>query len=206
MALSHISAPSQIESFTEKSNEAEQVRLWYDYSLKQVLESFDWSFARTRLALAIHSEDPPDGIWAFRYQYPEDCIVARKISNPTSRVFAFAPVYSSLSIVGNLTDAVPFEIELDAEEETKTILTNMQDAILVYTKDITTTSLFSALFIDALSHLLAHHMAYAITRKRSIRGDELQIFRRLILTAPAMNANERVDEPPREAEWIRGRG
>lgn len=53
MALSHIGADSTIESMAESSAEAAQCNLWYDYSRLQVLEAYDWGFARKRLDLAV---------------------------------------------------------------------------------------------------------------------------------------------------------
>ena len=77
MALSHVGAESDIESLTEKTAEAIQCNLWYNFSRQQILEIYDWSFARRRLGLAPHddtisetSTDPWAGVWSFRYQYP----------------------------------------------------------------------------------------------------------------------------------------
>jgi hypothetical protein len=189
MALSHIGASSAIENLSENTAEAQATDLWYDFSRLQTLEAFDWSFARKRQALALHPEDAPDGIWTFRYQYPADCVAFRKIQNP----------------LGPEADAVPFEIELSSDGLTKTILTDCEDAIGVYTMDLETTSLFSAFFVEALSFMLAHHIAYSVTGKRSLRQDMLNTFNEYILRAPAQNANEAVDRPERDAVHIRAR-
>lgn len=190
MALSNIGDASTIQSFSEKSPQAKQCDLWYDYSRRQVLEAYNWSFARKRLVLATHSDAPPELTWAYRYQYPSDCIKARFIENP----------------LGPTADAVPFEIENSLDGTVKTILTNMDDATLVYTFDLTATNLFSAHFVECLSHAIAFHIALALTGKRTIKSDMLTVYNRLILSAPAQNANEQVEEPPRDADWIRGRG
>lgn len=196
MALSHIGAKSTIESFTEKSSEAEQSNIWYDYSRLQVLEAYDWNFARKRVTISLHGDtisetvsDPLAGVWAYRYQYPDDCVAARKIQN------ANAPPQ----------DATPFEVETSLNGEQKTILTNLQDAVLVYTWDLTNTDMFSPLFVIAISHLLAHHIAFSITGKRSIKISELAIYQNLLSQAMTASANEGVDPPPRDTDWIRDR-
>jgi|TARA_Y100000310_G_scaffold171987_2_gene172108 hypothetical protein len=189
LALSNLGARSSIESFTEETAEANEADLWYNFSREAVLAAYDWSFARKRLTLASHSEDPPDGVWAYRYQYPADCLVARYLVNPA----------------GSGADAVPFEIEADSTGETKTILTDLDDAVLVYTWKLEITDLFSPHFVLCLSFLLAHHMALALTGKKAIRDDMLNRFLLLLLQADAQNANEMVDKPPREAESIRAR-
>ena len=189
MALSHIGASSSIESFSEETAAAQAVDLWYDFSRLQILEAYDWGFARKRQALALDSEAAPEGVWGFRYQYPADAVSIREICNP----------------LGPDADAIPFEIELSSDGLRKTILTDVEDATVIYTKDLETTSLYTAFFVEALSYLLAHHIAYTITGKRTIRQEMLEIYNQYIQLAPAQNANERVDRPKRNAPWIRAR-
>jgi hypothetical protein len=189
MALSNIGARSSIESFTENSSEAQQIDLWYDFSLLQTLEAFDWSFARKRQILALHSDPAPDTEWCFRYQYPADCVSARYIVNP----------------LGKDADPVPFSVETSVDGSVRTILTNQDVAELVYTFDLQTVSLFSPLFVKALAYALGANIAFALTAKTAIEEKMQDRFARTILLAPASNANEEQEDPPREAEWIRGR-
>ena len=188
MALSNIGASSGIESLTEKSVEARECNTWYEYSRVQALEAFDWSFARKRVTLSSKDIGTVDGIWAYRYAYPADCLTARKLVN----------VYSDQA------DALPFEIEINSEG-VRTIITNLEDACLVYTFDTPDTTLYSAHFIELLATMVAAKIAFAITRKRSIKETMKEEARLLLLAAPAHDANERVGKKPREAEWIRAR-
>jgi len=188
MSLSNIGAKSTIESITELSTEAKACNLWYDFSLKQALEAFNWSFARKRFTLAAHGDDAPEDIWAYRYQYPSDCVAAREIVNPA----------------GKDADAVPFEVQI-SDDGTKSILTNLDDAELIYTFLQENTTMFSAHFVEMFSYILAAHISFSITGKRTIKGDMLAMARSLLRVAPAQNAREATEEPIREAEWIRGR-
>ena len=191
MALSHIGTKSRIESLTELSNEANAINLWWDFALSECLEAYDWSFARTRTpqgnSLALDGDVPPDE-WMFRYQYPSDCIKARHIWNPD----------------GPQADAVPFELELNSKN-VRTILTNMENPILVYTKLVTDVTLFIPIFISMLSRAIASHIAFTLTAQQKIVDAQVTQFAALLRAAPAVDANERVPPPPREAEWIRGR-
>ena len=99
MALSKVGAAGNIEDTDDGSSEADECNIWYDFSLLQSLEAHDWHFARTRLTLATHSDDPPSGVWDFRYQYPSDCVAFRRISNP----------------LGDQKLPVPFDIEVNAK-------------------------------------------------------------------------------------------
>ncbi len=137
MALSHIGTTATIEAFTENSVEARQINLWYDFSRQQALEAMDWNFARKRQFLALHSDDPPTYDWLYRYQYPSGALVIRRLVNP----------------LGLEANVVPFRVENSSDGETKTVLTNLEDAEAEYTFDLTSTSLFSPLFVEALSFL-----------------------------------------------------
>ncbi len=191
MALSHIGARAKIENIeTEQSTEAFQCRLWYDYSRRQSLEMHDWGFARKRAALIEHSEDPPMN-WGYRYVYPADCLSARKIENP----------------LGHHADAVPFEIELAPDGESKTILTNQAPdcAILVYTFNQLNPDLWSPFFVEMFSWVLGSHMAFTLTGKSAVENRALERVTTLFGMAPAMDSNERVGRQPRDADWIASR-
>ena len=194
MALSHVGHGVPIESFNEGTPEAIQCRTWYDSSRLQVLAAFDWSFARRRQGLVLHGDiisetatDPLAGVWGFRYRYPADCVVARKIQFSTSPP----------------KDAVPFDVETSLSGEEKTILTDLEDAVLVYTRDQKATELFSPMFVQALSHLLAAQIAFAVTNKRKTKGEQFGAYFTVLARAAAADANEGVEPPVREAEVVR---
>lgn len=196
MALSHVGAKSDIESLTEKTTEAIQCRAWYDASRRQVLAAHDWGFARRRRTMALHGDtisetasDPLAGVWGYRYEYPDDCVKARKIQKST------APP----------DDLVPFDVETSLSGQEKTILTNMEDAVLVYTFDQEGTELFTPMFVQALSHLLASQIAFAITNKRKVKQEQLQAYFFVLARAAAEDINEGVEAPVRDVDWIRDR-
>ena len=149
MALAHIGGSATIESITEQSEEARKVDLWYDFARRQTLAIADWNFARARQVLATDAEDPPTDIWAYRYQYPTDAVVIRKIENQ----------YTGFRD----SDPVPFEIELNAARNAKTILTDLSDAEAVFTLNVTNTPLFTEFFVEMFSMALAAKIAYSIT-------------------------------------------
>jgi len=205
MALSHIGARSRIESLTENSNEAKEVNLWYDFARKQTLEAFNWNHARKRITLALHGDDAPDGVWKFRYQYPSDCLKARAIENPRIPVRSagfFGRTFDELT--GLQRDAVPYEVEISTDG-TKSILTNLEEAKLVYTFDQENTALFTELFIEAHSRALASKIAFTLTNRREAATDQLKIFFLVLDRAAAVDGNEQTQPPPRDADWIRNR-
>ncbi len=196
MALTHLGAENDIESLDEQTVEAKTLRTWYDYSLQQALEAFDWSFARHRVVLTLHADtistttnEPLAGVWGFRYRYPADCVVLRKIQHPN------APP----------DNALPYEIELSLDKTEKTIVTNVENAVAVYTFVQTAANLYTPGFVLALSLALAANSAFALTGKLSVKKAITVDFIQAINIAAANMLNEEVEKPSRDADWIRDR-
>ena len=188
MALSNIGDSGTIESFNEDSAQAKEINIWYDFAREQVLEGLDWNFARKRQTLALHGDDPPD-TWLYRYQYPADCIAIRSLENPA----------------GLKADPVPFTFENSLDGNQKTILTNLESAKALYTFNLTSTLLFSPSFILAFSYLLGHYIAYPLTGKFAVKEKMLAMYKIVLREAQAFNAQEQMDDTPRDAPWISGR-
>ena len=186
-ALSKIGSTSTIESLTEDSTEANIMNLWFQFAREEALAAFNWSFARGRLTLATHSEDPPVD-WVYRYVYPSDCLKARFIENPA----------------GPTKDPIPFEVET-ADNDTKSILTDQNEAKLIYTKPISNPSLFSPFFVEAFSTNLASKGAFTLTGKLSLRDKLADEATQMFRLAPAFDAQEKQERAAREAEHIRAR-
>ena len=193
MALSHVGARSTVEDFTtEDTAEAQACKLWYDFSREQALRMHNWSFSRKRQTLASHAVDPPDGLWSFRYQYPSDCLKILNLVNP----------------FGRQADAIPFEIETaeDAGAVTRTILTDLDDAVARYSFNVVDTTLFTPFFTELFSFGIAQHIAFSLTGKREIQADMIKIYTQMTILAPRADAQEGVEEEVRDADQIRARG
>lgn len=186
-ALSKVGTDSTIESLTEDSAEANACNLWIGHARRQALSAFNWTFSRFRTTLATHGDDPPDE-WTYRYAYPVDCVKARFIENP----------------VGKTADAVPFDVE-QSDDGTKSILTDMVDAKLIYTKDVTDPGLYTEYFIELLATILGSHIAFPITTRTKLSLQLREEARLMLIFAPAMDANEKQEDIPRDAPQIRGR-
>ena len=177
-----------IEDFDEAGTPASQVRQWYDIARQEVLELFNWPFARKRLILAVHDEAAPTNEWAYRYQYPADCLAARAIENAA----------------GTTADAAPFEQER-ADDGTQSIVTDTDDAVLIYTYDATEAEEFPAAFAVLLAHKLAYYLSGVIAGKATLTEALDGAYRRQAgISAGTVGAQER-QRPPRDASWIRER-
>ena len=196
MALTHVGAENDIEELLEETVEAKACNTWYGFSLLQTLEAYDWSFARRRAVLTLHgdtisttAQQPLAGVWGFRYVYPADCVVLRKMQHPN------APP----------DNALPFEIELSLDGNEKTIVTNVENAVAVFTFNQTAANLYTPGFVLALSYALAVNIAYTLTAKITVSKEMERRFGIAIGHAAANMLNEAVEKPPRDAAWIRDR-
>ncbi len=190
LALSHIRDKSVLENVeTDTSTQGKSANLWYDPARRQALADFDHGFARRRLALAVHGDDPP-AEWAFRYQWPSDCIQPRRIQNPLGR--GFPPI--------------PFEIE-QSDDGTRCILTDAEEAVLVYTRDVEDPTFFTPHFVLAHSYLLAHYIAGPLTGKTKVQNKMIENYNNASNTGAAHEANVTASGTQGwpEAPWIQAR-
>lgn len=188
MALSKAGANSTIESLDEDSAEAAQVSLWYEFAKEKALSAYNWSFARKSLTLATHGEDAPTNRWAYRYMYPADCVKARMIENPSN----------------DDADPIAFKVEL-APDNTKSIVTNQDEAVLIYTANITDPNLFSPFFVEFLATVLASHIAWPLTAKFGVVDRLEERTQVLQILAPTADAQEQQEDTPRDSDYIRAR-
>lgn len=148
LAISHVGTGSEISSTTEKTEEARACNRFYDLARKQVLVDHDWNFATKEATLNLISTNT-EGDWGYTYQKPSDCLKVRYLLPEKSRY--------------------PFR-EIDTKIET-----DIYDAEIAYTENLTNSELFSPNMTMALSYRLA---AYITPRLTS--GDPFQIKRGLL--------------------------
>ena len=185
LSLVHTKGIESLED--DVTTEAIVAGLWYDQARRETLAAFNWNFARVRLTLATHAEDPPEFEWSFRYQHPSDCVFARYLENPA----------------GVDEDAVPFSIEQAAGSQS--IVTDLDDAVLVYTRDEESTSLFTPHFVSTHAARLSYYMAGTLSGKKDLQADLLKLYNGWLAVAASIDASQGVERKPREADWIRAR-
>lgn len=164
LALSAMGTRNRIASPTENSAEAKECLLWYDHVRKQVLSAAPFQEARANSRLALQAErDPdadwtdadPDPGWQFAYAAPSDMLRPR-----------------SLTTYGSFI--------LSTRNNQNQIVTNEENAILVYTKDIDNIPLWS----PPLQNAIMMALGSAICLKLGGKLDRAQLL--------ASRANEAV--------------
>lgn len=196
MALSHLGEGNQISALdTENSEEAKACRQFYDTARKICLRDFDWAFSETRGILAqIENLQAADdkAEWNFSYQYPTDCLKLRRIESGLRNDNRQSRIAYTLFTSGT----------------NKLIYTDCDEARIVYTKDVSDVTLFTADFDLALSYKLAELIAPRITA-----GDVFQMKTKMremyeieITNAQANDQGEVQHEEVPQSEFERARG
>lgn len=188
MALSHIGDNTNVENFDQKGAAPSQLKIWYNPARIAALEAYDWTFARKRIQMATHGQ-PADGQeYCFRYDYPNDMLTPRYIVNPA----------------GKGKPPVPYAIE-DAGDGTRSVVTNLDQAKMVYTSNVTDPSMWPMHFIQALSYQLAFLIAWPLTKKVNVQDRMDKAWDRALIRSKARDINQEMREPEPDADWTQDR-
>lgn len=187
LALSYVGHGLDLDNLNEDTNESRSAKRCYVPARDELLERKEWKFATRRATLALLAGEERDG-WTYVYALPSDCIAARSI------------------YAGTLTPTedqkVPFDIEATATGAC--LLTDEEDAILIYTARIEETSRFTPGFVKAL----AWHIAVELCLVLPIDDDKAQKIEKkaaqALLQGYAAQANLQKSVPP-ESEYVSGR-
>lgn len=189
MALSHVGAKGRgVEDADESTSVASACRTWYLASQLETLEAYNWAFARGSKALATHDVAAPTVRWAYRYQLPSDYVAARYLENP----------------LGPDHPAVPYEIE-NAGDGTLCLCTDLDEAVLIYTKAVEELDLWTMHAVIMLSVRLGYNIDNEIAGKVSNQTRLEKQFERLRERAPIAEAQTEVFRKPPDARTIQSR-
>lgn len=183
LGISMFGLGSLISALDENSTEAQHCNLHYETARDQTLEDFDWSFASVEQALALTGTAPAR--WTYSYARPSNCIVEREIVN-------------------NFSD-IPIEYELASTGSTRLIYTDVEDAYLRFTYQVTDPNLFTTGFKNALACRIAMAIAMPLTKNREIMADAANMYGAFLRAAEVTDANKGHKKIDRDAEWTRAR-
>jgi hypothetical protein len=154
IALSRVRAKS-IGSLTEQSAQAEQCRIFYPEARNLVLSLVDWPFNKATITMAQKTTTPAE--WAFAYAYPTDCLRVRYVLPTGSGLIDNYRGYDD-----RLTQydqiQVAFDVQLD-ENGDQVIVTNYDQARLVYSKRVSDVRLFGQMVTEMIAYRLAMDLA-----------------------------------------------
>jgi hypothetical protein len=229
-ALSLAGTRSSISSLSETSNEAYEVNKWFNSTRDELLRMAPWNCATNYNNISVLKAAPgtpenpnnspvswnksiPPPPWAYEYGFPTDCL------RPLFIVPQFMTGFNSgVPITTAVTGGVPsywngppvrFKVAIDQDadgNDIKVILTNQQQAILVYIKQVQDPSVWDALFSHGMESILAARLCVALTGDKALANMRLATANEAIKQARAVDGNEGLTINDITPDWIRIRG
>lgn len=209
MALGLLGDAANVTSIypPDQSAQAGHCARFYPMARDSLLEMHSWGFATVRVTLAQTTN--PSTTWQYAYAAPSDALNYLEIIDPNAADEYSVGLQLAQTIPGivqagvGVYQAQPYELENVGSA--MVILTNMQNAVLRYTKVVTDTAEFSPLFTEALARLLAAKLAGPL-----IKGQEGRAAAQSMLSefnfwkekAIESDANQRKIHPIPGAAWM----
>lgn len=188
-ALTRLGA-NRILSFSDATNEAIVMNLFYDTTRKMALESYGWSFALKRASLASSTTAPAFG-FSNAYNLPADFLSLRQVSE-------YYPPY--------WYDTIQNSEQQHYVIENNQILTNLEAPLKIfYVFNQEDTTRYSQAFVRYLSILLAYDACEEITqsntKKQLLEKEADQALKKAI----AFDRMQKPPEPIADSSWIDSR-
>ena len=136
IALNILGVSTPLENPNSSDSRAILLNNYYELARDYVLKDYDWNFASTFKALTLCDKPPQFANFQYCYDYPNDCVCVRDVFHKDSYVQQ--------------------KFSVSALETGQTvILTDVENAVLRYTKRVEKEVYFSCEFAMALAHYLA---------------------------------------------------
>jgi hypothetical protein len=223
-SLQVIGSQAFISSLDDGSTEANAASIFYEPTLKMILRSAHWNFARKQVALTLvkaaagttsnpNGTDPtPPPPWLYEYAYPSDCLKVRflpalyqgAVTNPplTTAPAMMIPA-SPLANYG-----VPFVVGGDKDavgNRATMIFTDLSQAQAVYTALIDDPDLWDSSFQQAMVYTLGAKFVNAIARNKALFDDMAAMAANIVNQARVSDGNEGTTTSDNLPDWMRVR-
>lgn len=177
LALSHLGEDAEVIAIDppDGSIQAAQCGRFYPMARDALLEMHPWTFASVRASLALTVAAAPSE-WLFAYSLPALCIKPHAIYAPDA-----------------LEDGRGADYIVESDPDGNGVIyTNVEEAVIRYTRLIEDTTKFTPGFAMALSRLLASYLAGPIIKSTTgiqVSQAQLKLFMIELGTARAEDAN-----------------
>lgn len=226
LALDAIGARATVSTInpSDGSQAGDVASRQYQVRLNSLSRSAHWQCLRrqktlTLLKAAQGTPENPSGVldqppqpWLYEYELPSDYLKARYIPAVLQQSNGQTPVLSNMNLAPPpFLDrvAIPFIIAIDTDSddnEIKVLLTNWQQAQLVYTAAVTNPDLWDSQFVTAFVAVLAAFFVNPLNRNAQLAGEQIQIAKGMIDAARISDGNEGPSTIDHVPDWISARG
>lgn len=229
-ALQEIGTRSTIASLTDGTNEANNCNLVYGPTRDQLLRAANWGFARKTATLTLYKSAPgtpenpnlpdtnawssayPPPPWLYEYAVPSDSMRVRRVL-PQAGQLSGVPLFAVPSSAPLGATAPPSKFVMAYDTDTATppnpmevILTNAEQALVVYTASFDAPALWPPDFTEALVAALAAKLALSLTGDKALAKMKFQLANAAIAAARVADGNEGITVSDATPSWLAGRG
>lgn len=214
MALDQISA-TNISGFNGQTKQEIKCAQWYPVERDALIQESFWTFADTEVTLTPVDNNFPSLNYLFSYLYPPDCLKIKSICAPNTNpdlvpwpVGSYDTEDTFGIVLGNNGIHNVIRVILDANGQPtgqKAILCDLPEAILIYVRQITDTSMFPPTFVEALALRLARRLAKVFNTDPSVKRDVDNDYQEATTQAKKASANESIDRDWDSGGYIRAR-
>lgn len=187
VALARVGEKQPIDSLNATTSSARLCKAIYELARDAALEEFPWPFATRRALLAVLADEATDAAartgWAYTYSLPADCLAPR---------YLVTGLEGTENVDPSLQPA--FEVEDDAVEG-RVLVTNQEDAELVYTVRQDNPGKFTPLFCDALAWRIAYELALSLPVKAPLAQMCWQMYQVKVQEAAAATFKHMKESP-----------
>ncbi len=176
MALARLGIEG-ISSRSDTTKAAQECDLIFDDQRDFLLASHPWGFAEKRVDLTLDETEEYDG-YTYAYTYPPDALHVAKVFDGA-----------------NLDTSIAFSLGQKSDLTTTVILTDMADAVAIYTAAITNPVTFSPLFLEAFVCLLASRLVKTMDGDTGLMKEYHQQYLRALEESGSGDANEGFRDP-----------
>lgn len=222
ISLAEIGSQSSVQRInpSDGSTESNIASTLYTPKIDALHRAAHWNCAKFQGALTLLraavidgevSDDPPPLPWYYEYLYPPECLQARYILPFVDTATSLdAPLTTGIAVLPNqfLGPPARFSVSMDIVngKQTRVILTNAKDAILVYTRRIVNPDLWDPHFLGAATSLLGAWFVNALFRNRALMMDQFNTAKELIQQARISDGNEGLTSADHMPDWMTVRG
>lgn len=221
IALAEMGNRVAITSLTQVSPAAQAANLFYTPKTQMLLRSANWAFARAQQPLTLWkalivngqiSSNPPPQPWQFSYLYPNDCVKMRFVQPTVTSATSSVPLTTAPTSTypyPPIPTSVPFVEATDRDDSgnpIRVLLTNVQDAQGIYTRDLSQyPDLWDPMFLSGETALLASYFINSLAPDKGRMAQQIGLAKSAIDAARAASANESISNADHIPDWIMSR-
>lgn len=219
IALMEAQVRSQINGLPplDTSPAAVTAGLLYLPKTRALLRAANWNFARRQENLTLlrsyetTPSDPPPQPFRYQYLYPSSCLRARFLIQFQTVTTSGVPLTSAPQNIvtpAYANTAIPFVEAMDNNggAPRRTILTNMQYAMLVFTADLSQSpDMWDSMFLSAETAMLASYFIMNLAGDRQLMAAQIAVAKGVLDNARNMNGNEAISSVDHIPDWIAAR-